>query len=109
MDQAAEFFTRYNERMVQHLPAVVFPSSYTVADLRKDKPTLFLAIIAVASSEEHALQRILQRELMQHFAGKVFMTGEKSLELVQALHVAVIWCKSPLLFQAIESLELTPP
>ncbi|KAK5990922.1 Transcription factor pbcR [Cladobotryum mycophilum] len=106
MEDAASLFNKYKDHMVRHLPAVVFPPSMSVMDLRKSKPTLFLAIMAAATGENHSLQRVLQRELMQIFAEKVFLTGEKNLELVQALHVAVIWYWPPEHFEELKFYQL---
>lgn len=106
MEKAAEMFARYNDHMMPHLPAVVFPPSMTVSELRKTKPILFLAIMAAAVSEHHALQRVLQKELMQVFAEKIFMTGEKTLELVQALSIAVMWYWPPEHFEELKFYQL---
>ena len=95
IDYAAQLFDRYNNHMCKHLPAVVFPVGHTVHDLRKSRPLLFLAVMAAAASENHSVSRVLQRDLLQAFAEKVIMTGEKSLEIVQALQVAVIWYCAP--------------
>ncbi|PON20756.1 hypothetical protein TGAM01_v210357 [Trichoderma gamsii] len=106
MEQAAGLFNKYKEHMVRHLPAVVFPHSATVLELRKTKPTLFLAIMAAATGENHSIQRVLQKELMQLFAEKVIVTGEKNLELVQAIHVAVIWYWPPEHFEELKFYQL---
>ncbi|KAL7904356.1 hypothetical protein GGI35DRAFT_200158 [Trichoderma velutinum] len=106
MEQATGLFNKYKEHMVRHLPAVVFPHSATVMELRKTKPTLFLAIMAAATGENHSLQRVLQKELMQLFAEKVIVTGEKNLELVQAIHVAVIWYWPPEHFEELKFYQL---
>lgn len=106
MEQAAGLFNKYKEHMVRHLPAVVFPHSATVMELRKTKPTLFLAIMAAATGENHSIQRVLQKELMQLFAEKVIVTGEKNLELVQAIHVAVIWYWPPEHFEELKFYQL---
>jgi RalA-binding protein 1 len=52
---------------------------------------LFLAVMCAAISDSHTLQVTLQREIMTVFAEKVFLSGEKTLELVQALLVTVSW------------------
>ncbi|KAL6808344.1 hypothetical protein J3E69DRAFT_351842 [Trichoderma sp. SZMC 28015] len=106
MEHATGLFNKYKEHMVRHLPAVVFPHSATVMELRKTKPTLFLAIMAAATGENHSLQRVLQKELMQLFAEKVIVTGEKNLELVQAIHVAVIWYWPPEHFEELKFYQL---
>lgn len=106
MDAAADLYSRYNERMAPHLPAVIFPPSHTVAELRRSKPILFLAIMAAAGSEIHSLQAVLQREIMTIFAEKVFLSGEKNLEIVQALLVTVIWYWPPEHFEELKFYQL---
>ncbi|KAM3507005.1 hypothetical protein MY11210_007326 [Beauveria gryllotalpidicola] len=103
---AARLFSRYKTQMVRHLPGVVFPPSTTISELRRAKPVLFLALMAAAAGEDHALQRVLQRELMQIFAQRVMVTGEKSMELVQALNVAVIWYWPPEYFEELKFYQL---
>lgn len=106
MDKATELFARYNDHMVTHLPAVIFQPGFTAAELRKTKPILFLAIMAVASAESIALQKILQKEMMLTFAEKVILSGEKSLELVQAINVGVIWYWPPEHFEELKFYQL---
>ncbi|OTB06002.1 hypothetical protein M426DRAFT_47148, partial [Hypoxylon sp. CI-4A] len=102
MSEASAFFTRYTEDMVQHLPAVVFPEGTTAAEIRKTKPFLFLSILAAASSEIPKLQRQLNREIMQIFADQIIISGRKSLELVQALLISVIWYYPPEHFEELK-------
>ncbi|XP_044724821.1 C6 transcription factor (War1) [Hirsutella rhossiliensis] len=106
VEKAAELFSRYKESMIRHMPAVVFPPSMSSMELRRSKPYLFLAIMAAASSETHRLQRALHRELMQLFAYKIVVAGEKNLELVQALHVAVVWYWPPEHFEELKFYQL---
>ncbi|KAL2757385.1 hypothetical protein ACRALDRAFT_2088851, partial [Sodiomyces alcalophilus JCM 7366] len=106
MDKAIELFARYNMHMVRHFPAVVFPATLSAMDLRRTKPLLFLAIMTAASGETSGLQRQLCRELMQILAEKIIMAGEKSLEIVQALHVSVIWYVPPEHFEELKFYQL---
>ncbi|KAK3996450.1 putative fungal-specific transcription protein [Cladorrhinum sp. PSN332] len=106
MGMAGELFLRYTTQMCQHLPGVVFPSGYTVTELRATKPILFLSIMAAASSEMPGLQKVLTKELMQVFAEKIIVDGQKSLELVQALQVAVIWYWPPERFEELKFYQL---
>lgn len=106
MDRAAQLWDRYNYHMAPHLPGVVFPKDMTVGELRKTKPILFLAIISAASSEIPNVQRVIVKELMQVFADKVMITGEKSIELVQALNISVIWYWPPEHFEELKFYEL---
>ncbi|KAF3346084.1 hypothetical protein VdG2_05343 [Verticillium dahliae VDG2] len=106
LEQAAALFARYNDKLVGHLPAVLFPPSMTVGELRTTKPVLFLAVLAAASSETSALQRQLVRETMQVLAEKVVITGEKSLELVQALQLTTIWYWPPEHYEELKFYQL---
>ncbi|CAG7556976.1 unnamed protein product [Fusarium equiseti] len=106
MDKATELFARYNDHMISHLPAVIFQPGFTASELRKTKPILFLAIMAVASAESPALQKTLQKEMMLTFAEKVILSGEKSLELVQAINVGVIWYWPPEHFEELKFYQL---
>ncbi|KAM0283128.1 hypothetical protein ACHAQH_002609 [Verticillium albo-atrum] len=106
MDKATALFARYNDKMAGHLPAVVFPADMTADELRGTKPVLFLAILAAASSESSVLQRQLVRETMQILAEKIVITGEKSLELVQAIQVTVIWYWPPEHFEELKFYQL---
>ncbi|GAB0132152.1 hypothetical protein EsDP_00000596 [Epichloe bromicola] len=105
-ERAIELFQRYKEHMLRHLPAVVFPPSMPLMELRRSKPYLFLAVMAAASSETPGVQRVLQKELMELFAEKIVIVGEKNLELVQALQVAVIWYWPPEHFEELKFYQL---
>ncbi|KAI4118995.1 MAG: hypothetical protein LQ345_001026 [Seirophora villosa] len=89
---AAEIFEHYTRKMATHMPLVVIPPTAPAGAIRKHKPTLFLAILSVASGQEHpGIQRILAKEIMRAFADRIVYKGEKSLELIQALQVLTIW------------------
>ncbi|KAG6088222.1 hypothetical protein E4U15_006534 [Claviceps sp. LM218 group G6] len=105
-ETAAALFQRYKQHMLPHLPAVVFPPNLSVMELRRSKPYLFLAVMAAASSETLAVQQMLQKELLELFAEKIIIVGEKNLELVQALQVAVIWYWPPDHFEELKFYQL---
>ncbi|KAH6854184.1 hypothetical protein B0I37DRAFT_388295 [Chaetomium sp. MPI-CAGE-AT-0009] len=106
MGLAADLLTRYNVHMCPHLPGVVLPPDMTVAELRVSKPILFLAVMSAAASELPNLQRVLTKELMEQFADKIIVRGNKSLELVQAITVAVIWYWPPERFEELKFYQL---
>jgi hypothetical protein len=95
MELAGRLFARFKDRMLPHLPILVCTSGTTFADIRRTCPVLFLAIMTAASSEMGGLQKTLQKELMQTLAAKVFLSADRTLELVQALLVSVIWYCPP--------------
>ena len=88
---AAEIFEHYTQSMAGHMPLVVFHPGTPAGAIRKHKPTLFLAILSVASGGHPDTQRILAKEIMRAFADRIVYKGEKSLELIQALQVLTIW------------------
>lgn len=91
-ETANDLFRHYNDHMAPHMPIVVFPPSTSANTIRKRSPILFLAILSVASGQDFPdLQATFTRELMRILADRVFVMGEKSLELVQALQVVTIW------------------
>ena len=106
MDKAVELFQRYTDHMARHMPAVVFAPGTTAAEIRKSKPVLFISLMAAATTEMPDVQRAIVKEMMQVFAEKVFITGEKSLEIVQALQVAVIWYWPPEHFEELKFYQL---
>ncbi|TLD10734.1 hypothetical protein PgNI_06243 [Pyricularia grisea] len=105
-DMAAQLFARYTDHMCPHLPGVIFPPDMTWNRIRFEKPLLFLAVMAASSSETPSLQRVLVREMMQIFAEKIVIIGEKSIELVQALHIAVFWYWPPEHFEELKFYQL---
>jgi hypothetical protein len=106
MDEATQLFTRYTDEMAPHLPGVIFPSGTTAAQVRKTKPVLFLALMATSSFDLPTVQPTLTRELMHVIADKVIIGGQKSLELVQALQVAVMWYWPPEHFERLNFYQL---
>ena len=91
-ETANGLFRHYTDHMAPHMPIVVFSPGTSPEIIRKRSPILFLAILSVASGQDFPeLQATLSREIMRILADRVFVMGEKSLELVQALQVVIIW------------------
>ena len=96
VETATKAFSCYTESFAPLLPFVVFPEGTTMADVRREKPILFLAIVSVAITAcRPALQMPLVNELHRVFADRIIIHGGKSLELVQALMVATMWYAPP--------------
>lgn len=95
-DLAHSLFETYNANLVAHYPAVTFPMGHSVEDLRREKPTLFLAVMAVAAREAYTeLSRALDRQVLQSYANRVFMGSEQSMELVQSMILTAVWYSPP--------------
>ena len=89
---AFEIFYHYVKNMASHLPIVVFPANIAAESIRKNMPTLFLAVLSIASGQDHPdIQPMLIKEIMRTLADRIICNGDKSLELVQALQVSAIW------------------
>lgn len=92
METAAEFFDVFKTRFASKHHVLVFPKGYTIHQLRHEKPTLFLAIIATASGMAcPELHSTLNTEVMQQYANLLWIGGEKSLHFVQAMTVTAVW------------------
>lgn len=107
IEVAIDMFDCYVEKMAIHMPAVIFSPETTAHEVRKEKPTLFLAILSAASGAKYpAMQSVLDREIMRIYAERIMIMGEKSLELVQALLVNTLWYHPPEHFQNIQFYQL---
>lgn len=105
---ASAAFERYIHQMAPELPFVVFPPGTTMGEVRRNKPYLFLAIIAVAVAVFNSdAQPILVNETYRLIAEHVIVKGQKSLELVQTLMVCSIWYLPPDNFDEIKFYTLT--
>ncbi|KAF2791301.1 hypothetical protein K505DRAFT_280972 [Melanomma pulvis-pyrius CBS 109.77] len=102
---AERIFLRYVKDICPHFPAVPLSPGTTAREIREKKPLLFLAIVAGSShgSIEQLVPQDVQRELTKllkdQFADIIWRNGEKSLEIVQALQLGVLWYRPPLHYE----------
>ncbi|PGH06299.1 hypothetical protein GX51_02496 [Blastomyces parvus] len=95
-EMALKCFNRYVNDIAPLLPFVVFPPKTTMAEVRRTKPILLLAILSISIGIfSPDLQTTLLNELFRLFADHVIVKGSKSLELVQAIMVSMIWYTPP--------------
>jgi hypothetical protein len=96
VDTAQAAFERYITKMAPEMPMVVFPPGTTMGFVRRERPALFLAILAVAIGPfKKDIQLKLLDDVYRICAERVVVKGEKSLELVQAFIVLAIWYMPP--------------
>lgn len=89
-------FDRYNAEMCEQLPIVVFPPGTKAEEIRKNKPLLFLAILAVSSATIRPdLQPKFVSEVTRTFADRIVYRGEKSLELCQTVQLMTSFYSPP--------------
>jgi hypothetical protein len=106
-DMAAKMFDCYVEKMAPHMPAVVFNAGTSSAEVRKTKPTLFLAILAASSGSNFPdIQKTLTKEVMSIYAERIICNGEKTLELIQALQISSLWYYPPEHFEELKFYQL---
>jgi hypothetical protein len=78
----------WKQKMAIFLPITNLSATLTAQDMRNSKPMVFLAVLVVASASiKPALLPALLLELNLQIAERVLITGEKSIDLVQALLV----------------------
>ncbi|EON67375.1 hypothetical protein W97_06628 [Coniosporium apollinis CBS 100218] len=100
--EAERIFDRYVREVSPCFPAVPFPPNTTAEQIRTSKPLLFLSILAGTSygiNVRPEIQRELWVMLNDEFANALWRNAEKSLEIVQALQVGVLWYRPPSAFE----------
>ncbi|EEH48279.2 uncharacterized protein PADG_04363 [Paracoccidioides brasiliensis Pb18] len=98
VDQACALksFNRYVNDIAPLFPCVVFPPETTMAEVRRTKPVVFLAILSISIGVfRPEVQVPLLNEVYRVYADQVVVKGSKSLELVQALVISAIWYVPP--------------
>ena len=100
-------FDHFVSNTIVHFPVVAFPPGITAARMRQMKPVLFLAILGAACGAfPVTVQRQIIQELMAVFADRIIRIGEKSLELIQAVSIAMIWYYPPGRYEELKYYQL---
>ncbi|KAF9883143.1 hypothetical protein FE257_004063 [Aspergillus nanangensis] len=95
-ENAEKLVAFFVAEMTVFAPSILLHPHTTAAQLRSSKPVLFLSVLAAAAmSVDAALAATLNRELVRLYADKFFINGDKSLELVQALLLMIIYYYPP--------------
>ncbi|PWY95500.1 C6 zinc finger domain protein [Aspergillus sclerotioniger CBS 115572] len=96
LEYANDLVAFFVTELTAFAPIVVLPPDTTASQLRCSKPVLFLSVIAAAAvSLDANLAAVLNRELIRVYAERFFIGGEKSLELVQALLIMIVFYFPP--------------
>ncbi|KAK0284189.1 hypothetical protein LTR35_005904 [Friedmanniomyces endolithicus] len=96
MATARQLVETYKNDLFPHFPTIPIDASISADELRRTRPTLFLAVIAAASGKENPdLSATLDKEVLEAYATRSLMNSEKSLELVQALLISAVWYHPP--------------
>ncbi|RAH73450.1 C6 zinc finger domain protein [Aspergillus aculeatinus CBS 121060] len=96
LEYANELVAFYVTELTAFAPIVVLPPHTTATQLRNSAPVLFLSVVAAASvALDGQLAAILNREIIRVYAERFFINGDKSLELVQALLIMIVFYHPP--------------
>jgi hypothetical protein len=91
-----QLFESYNNDLVHYYPGVIFPKNVCPDDIRKSKPVLFQAAVTAAACQLNpVLFGELFKEMTKVYAERIFINGEKSLELIQSLLLTSVWYCPP--------------
>ena len=94
MDKATELVNRYTNLLLPHFPVV--PIGCPAHELRSTMPILYLAVLAAsAETSDPVLHFKLNQEIQELYARKITIQGHKSLELIQALCISILWPYPP--------------
>ena len=96
-DSQRRLMRKYVDEIMPITPLIPIPGDWDYERLRKDKPILLQAIMYAASTGVLLVesQEEIAKIMMDIFASKAIAEGQKSVELVQALQVAILWFRSP--------------
>ncbi|GFN10443.1 hypothetical protein AtubIFM55763_011452 [Aspergillus tubingensis] len=96
LEYANDLVAFFITELTAFAPIVVLPPDTTAYQLRCSKPVLFLSVIAAAAvSLDANLAAALNREMIRVYAERFFINGDKSLELVQALLLMIVFYFPP--------------
>ena len=105
---AYKCFDRYHTEMCQRLPIVVFPQGTSAESVRKSKPMLFHAVVAVASGTIRPdLQSRMISDATRILAERIVHGGEKSMELVQTIQILTVFYQPPERYEELNFNQLT--
>ncbi|KAH8676406.1 hypothetical protein BGZ60DRAFT_371863 [Tricladium varicosporioides] len=89
--EKAENCLRQFASKAYNFPFVVISPESSLDLLRRQKPFTLLVILAVSSLDNMKLLNLLDQEIRDTLGRRVFMSGEKSLDLVQGILAYLNW------------------
>ncbi|BDD57774.1 hypothetical protein MAP00_003114 [Monascus purpureus] len=91
MEQANRLLHQYRTKMVPYFPFFVIPSRATAEEIRRDRPFVFLAILATASYESMPLQRRLECEMKEMLSQCMIFGRKITFDTLQGLLIYLAW------------------
>lgn len=90
-DQEAEDLLNTSTSEYGDFPWVVMPFQLPLNSFRRERPSLLLSLLALASRKQVKLHESLEREFRQVVSGRLIMDGGPDLDLLQGLLVYLAW------------------
>lgn len=89
--EANLLLTFFRDEMIPKFPFIALPQGISAEDLYRTRPFLYISILAVAV-RDNAQQIMLGKHVMRQLAEKMFVSGERSLDLLQGILTYGGWC-----------------
>jgi hypothetical protein len=88
---ANEFILQFRS-LTPRFPFVILPEGASLASLRRERPFLLLSVLTtITAQRDEQLHYVLDRHLREELATRVFVEGQKSLDLLEGLLVYLAW------------------
>ena len=91
MAEADMLLSRYCRLMAPTFPFVLVPAHATAQSLASDHPVMLQAIITVAFYHDYPQQQNLVKQFMKSVGERMFISNEKSLDLLQGILIVTAW------------------
>jgi hypothetical protein len=82
--------TVYRTEMHPNFPYIVIGNSTSASDLRRDRPTLFTAVMAV-TTRNSAQQAKLGNQVVQQVSDRLLVRGERNLDILLGILTYASW------------------
>ena len=95
-EEAEKLLQLFRDHMHPLNPFVELEPATTAAQLRVQRPMLFLAVMFAASYHDFDAQKAMSRSIMTYISEQMFQQGRRSLQLLQGVIVFLHWYSSQL-------------
>lgn len=89
--QDVEHYIENFREMCLYFPFVLIPPCTSVYALLKDRPLLLHAVLAVATSSEVHLQKVLEKSFKEIMLNRLVLEAEKTIDLLQSILICIAW------------------
>ncbi|RYP45711.1 hypothetical protein DL768_007982 [Monosporascus sp. mg162] len=89
--EAEDILSTYREKLTPHFPFVPLAPTESALQLHRQSPLLFHVIVMVTLPGDLEVQLKLRQHFRETIARKMIVHSEKSVEMLQAILVYIIW------------------